>query len=68
MDTKALKLKLNLWCGYELDSKEQAILTNITMMEFNKPVNERRKPFKLVEEARAVKYFSKKWKKEWKQE
>lgn len=66
MNTKSFNIKLSLWCGYDLDAQTQRILTNITMMEFNKDVKDRRLPFQLVEEARAVKYFTKKWRTEYK--
>jgi hypothetical protein len=41
-----------LFCGYTLNSKEQAILLDLTRSEFDKKVNERRSESVLVKEAR----------------
>lgn len=40
----------NQWCGYDLTYPQRRLLTQLTLLEFKKPVRKRRKPFKLVEQ------------------
>lgn len=54
------KKRLNLTCGYSLNKKEFDALNEITLREFEKPINKRRPAFKLVEETRNILNF-KKW-------
>lgn len=55
---------LNLFCGFCLNEKEREAVTELALYEMTIiPIHNRKKPFKLVEDARnIVKY--KKWTKE----
>lgn len=38
-----------LWCGYFLTTAQKLELINQTMLQFNKPVNKRLRPYQLVD-------------------
>lgn len=49
----------NLYCGYALNGEEQRVLTELSLLEMNKPQRERRSAIQLVSECRnIVKYKS----------
>ena len=52
---------INLFCGYCLNEKERSVVTELALYEMTIiPIHNRKKPFKLVEEAKDIVRY-KKW-------
>jgi len=60
-ETKKGKRSINLFCGYNLNDKEQDYLTRATLAEFLKPKYVRRTPLELINETKNVMKYYHKW-------